>query len=316
MKKRRVGTISMGILLVILGICLVYAQINSKEALGILINWWPVLFFMLGIEVLWYSYRSKEENPKIKYDIFSIFIIFLIVIVGIGIYGVVQVGIIPQVTSMMTAQTYMLQTPTEEILIDADIERIVVDSPARSHVNLRGGTEDTITVYGEAYVTADSRESAEKSIFSKMAVKRKVGNTLYLSFNSVLSGNGLANEATIEEFTVIIPGDRGIEIINANSLEVYADGLKNQISIESGGTTELKVPENGDFAITAYVNYEGRLEGNVDWDAVGTLSDVEDENGNANTNSIHQETTGKIIVGEGKCKINIVSEGSVIVNKF
>ena len=91
MRQRRVGTISMGILLMGLGILLVYARINMYDSLSVVIKWWPILFFLLGAEVLMYTYFSNNEN-KIKYDIFSILVVMIIVTVVLVYIALVRLA--------------------------------------------------------------------------------------------------------------------------------------------------------------------------------------------------------------------------------
>lgn len=94
MKNKRVGTISMGIVLIGFGILIFIAQINKLSAVELAIKFWPIILIVIGGEVLWYSYKTKdEEDIKIRYDIFSIFIVIVILSVNIAIYGLIESGI-------------------------------------------------------------------------------------------------------------------------------------------------------------------------------------------------------------------------------
>lgn len=310
MRKRRVGTLSMGVLLVGSGIFLLYAQIYKNNALDIVANWWPIILFMLGIEVLWYSFSSKEDNAKLKYDIFSIFIIFMIVVSSIGIYGLSQFGITQRLTMMMSAQNYMLPLPGEEFALDDTIRKIVIDSP-RSDVSIRQGNENKVILYGNANVTADNRETAEKLIAPKMMVGRKAGDTLYLSFSVPHSSGDMSYRAWIEKITLIIPGDRIVEVKSDNSIELYADSFKNQLSIESSGMVKVKASENSDCQIAAYVTHKDNLRGNLDWTIIEPISPGQNEE------QEHEKmTVGKLLFGQGSCKINIIGKGEIEINKI
>lgn len=94
MKNKRVGTISMGIVLIGFGILILIAQINKLSAVELAVKFWPMILILIGGEVLWYSYKTKdEEDIKIRYDVFSIFIVMIILSVNIGIYGLIETGI-------------------------------------------------------------------------------------------------------------------------------------------------------------------------------------------------------------------------------
>lgn len=92
--NKRVGTISMGLVLIFFGAIMLIAQISGSSAVEMFIKFWPMILIFLGLEVLYYVYRSNTGDIKIKYDIFSIFIVIIILIINIGIYGLMETGII------------------------------------------------------------------------------------------------------------------------------------------------------------------------------------------------------------------------------
>lgn len=94
MKNKRVGTISMAIVLIGFGILIFIAQINQFSAVELAIKFWPMILILLGGEVLWYSFQSKDEdNLKIRYDVFSVFIVMTILAINIGMYGLIETGV-------------------------------------------------------------------------------------------------------------------------------------------------------------------------------------------------------------------------------
>ena len=309
MKKRRVGTFALGVFLIGLGGLFFYAQFNEKNALEIAATWWPLILVLLGLEVLWYVYTAKEEAPKIKYNFFSIFIIFLFLIVSMGVYGVSQIGLAPHLQARLSAQEFQLQTLPEEVTLDETIKKIVLDVPS-SDLRLRTGTEDHVMIFGEAYVTAENRTMAEKLIAPKMLVDRKVGDTLYLSFNLPLAISNSAIYARIEEITLIVPADRSLEVKSNRRLEVDVTGLKNRLLIEGRGTTELNNPAQSDYALTASVEAEHCLQGNAEWTLLDKKRGEEEQKGNPSP------IQGELTFGEGRYKINILSSGTVVVNKI
>lgn len=93
MKNKRVGTISMGIVLIFFGILIFISQVSSFSALEMFIKFWPGILIILGVEILYYVYTNKSEETKIKYDGFSIFIVTIILIVNMFIYGLMETGV-------------------------------------------------------------------------------------------------------------------------------------------------------------------------------------------------------------------------------
>jgi len=96
MKTRRVGIISMAIVLIGFGILLFIAQFSKISAVELAIKFWPMILIIIGLEILYFSYIGKKDQEKfvIKYDIFSMFIVMVILVVNIGLYGFMETGIL------------------------------------------------------------------------------------------------------------------------------------------------------------------------------------------------------------------------------
>lgn len=76
---RRVGTLTMGISLVVAGV-LFAAHLFVPENLSyeLIFRLWPAILILLGIEVLIANVKNKEE--KIIYDGWAMFIMFLVLL--------------------------------------------------------------------------------------------------------------------------------------------------------------------------------------------------------------------------------------------
>lgn len=86
MRQWRVGTLSMGVLLIGVGVLLLIGRLNGVASITWILKWWPIILILLGLEILGYAYFSKQESPKIMYDGFSIFIVLVIIIFSSGAY--------------------------------------------------------------------------------------------------------------------------------------------------------------------------------------------------------------------------------------
>lgn len=82
-KERRVGTLTFGIVLVIAGILLCFSIFTGIVELRAIVRFWPVVFIILGAEILIYSFK---KDVQIKYDVWGIlltmFIVFSASLVG------------------------------------------------------------------------------------------------------------------------------------------------------------------------------------------------------------------------------------------
>ncbi len=76
MKTHRVGTITFGCILIVLGVLLIVHLFVPKLTYTAILNYWPVTLILLGIEILVANFRSEKET--FTYDGWSIVLMFLI----------------------------------------------------------------------------------------------------------------------------------------------------------------------------------------------------------------------------------------------
>lgn len=106
MKSRRVGTVSMGIVLIMFGLLLLLSRISAISAVELFIYFWPLIIIILGIEILYYVYKNKDEQKIIRYDILSIFIVAIILIFNMAIYGLIETGVIDLIKYKVAQEMY------------------------------------------------------------------------------------------------------------------------------------------------------------------------------------------------------------------
>lgn len=87
MRQWRVGTFTMGVLLIALGVIMIIARMYGLPAIEHIINWWPVILIMLGLEILIFSVIPGQNESRISFDGFSVFMIIIIMIFSLGAYG-------------------------------------------------------------------------------------------------------------------------------------------------------------------------------------------------------------------------------------
>lgn len=127
--KRRVGTFTLGICLILIGILVPVALFWGD-------GWWEVLLFspfiltILGAEILYYSYRYKEE--KYKYDGLSIFIVLIITFGTLFCSGAVKVA--------KSASKYHNELEESRIAAISTIQKAVDESNCKAVVNVNNTT--------------------------------------------------------------------------------------------------------------------------------------------------------------------------------
>ncbi|MGE7767623.1 LiaF transmembrane domain-containing protein [Peribacillus sp. NPDC096540] len=263
MRTWRVGTISMGVSLVGLGMILLISQITNMNMTTILLSWWPLLFIILGVEILFYIYFSRKESSFVKYDILSVFFVGLLGTTGIGLILLTSSGIMDQVRAAVQSEEKTVNLPGFNEKAGKEIQRVVLDSGSYP-LTVESGTNEEVSIFGtyDELATADA-ESRLKKTEDYLMVERN-GDTLYISFKDLPVQNGLLGEGrTNLKATLIIPAKLKLEIngqstdlvlkprqllsnwsVNDSSyLSVYLQE-NSDIKIEARGVEELEGPEN------------------------------------------------------------------------
>lgn len=307
MGRWRVGTLSMGVVLIAAGVLLLTAQFSGKAAVETAVKWWPLILVLLGGEVLWYSYSAKEESPKVKYDIFSIFIILVILVFSLGVQGLTEIGLIPQVSRIVSAQHYSLKIPQQEFPISEEIKKVVIEGPQQCNFTVRTGSGNTVIAFGNAYVVADTQDTAEKMLAENGAVFGTSGETLYISFNLSLQGSELGYHVRVMDYTLIIPENKQVEVKHRGyTLALIVDSLQNDWIVEGGRNTEIRLSSQANVKVIAEVSHESGLGGNAKWEIKRK----------GETDQGLREIRGEAVFGSGEHAIYVYQAENVAVNQL
>lgn len=290
MKIKRVGTISMGIVLVAVGAILFMSQVNQSSALNMISKIWPLILILLGLEILWFRYSSRNENTVIKYDIFSIFIVFVILFVNIGIYTVTEVGVMGRLQNMVLSENYNMDTVLNEYTIDEGINKIIINET--NNLVIRSTEDNKISGICKLNVYAESQEEA-KELSSKDYIKyKKSGDILYVYFtNNGKNNNGYSNPSKIEMF---LPKNIDVEVTNCYNLDLVYNNFNNEWLLDGVNTINVRLDEISNVTINVFVESLDLLAGNVKWSF---------------------NNFGKYINGDGVNLIKILNSNNVTVNE-
>ena len=297
MKNKRVGTISMAVILIVMGGIMFYSQINQVSAIDIAFKLWPLSLILLGIEILWAKYKSSHEETIIKYDIFSIFIVFVILMVNIGMYGITETGIMKVIRSRIVEQSYNYELPKEGFEVDNSVDKIIVEGFNNSNIEVRTSENNKIFARGSIIVNSDSEENAKEISDNDIFQIEKLDNVVYIKYR-------YGYDYTLTDINLILPSDIKVEIKGGNKLDLVVDTLDNNWIIDSVDRVKLRLAKDLDMMVSTILSEEDNLSGNVKWinNKVGT-----EEN---------QQYKGELVYGEGKNKLNILHAYEVIADEI
>ncbi len=308
MRTWRAGTVSMGITLLIMGLGLLYAQINEKLVLDLIAKWWPLIFVLLGTEILWQSWQARKNSSKITYDILGVFIIMILLCFGLTMEAMYESGLIEQCRTSLISQNYELLNASDPIPVDAGLKKVIIEQSS-DPLEIVSCSTDKITASRKANVTSTSRNEAVKTLKeSQILQTRRQGDTLYIAFPSSRSASFMPAGINSQYNTIYLPEDLQISIYSGVSdLKIHAARISNDWYINGIDSASLDLPVASNLLLTAQPNSRDELQGNASWEIKDAMqsgkSDIDEPE--------PVRTEGSVLLGTGQFKINIKSNGPV-----
>ncbi|MGG0411914.1 LiaF transmembrane domain-containing protein [Peribacillus simplex] len=252
MRTWRVGTISMGISLVGLGLVLLVSQITNMNLTTILLSWWPLLFIILGAEILFYIYFSRKESSFVKYDILSILFVGLLGTTGIVIILLTSSGLMDQVRAAVNSEEKMVNLPGFNQKAGKGIKRVVLDTGSYP-MTIESGKDEEVSVFGTYGERVMEDADALLNKPEDYLLVERNGDTLYISFKDLPIQNGLLDSGTMNlKATLIIPAELAVEIDGQSTdLVLKPRKLLNDWSVKDSGSLSVFLQDNSDIKIDA-----------------------------------------------------------------
>lgn len=298
MRQWRVGTLSGGLLLIFTGSALLYAQFNKLAVIDTALKWWPVMFILLGVEVLVQSYLRQKDNSQVKYDILSIIIILFIVLTGMGIQTFQELGLTDKIRTEISSQTFNIQN-SEQIPWDGTIQKVVFETKGNP-INVHSTSGNSIMARASLRVRAQSQNQAQNFVKSLPSFSQeKVDNILYIHLNSGYGSQGLMGC----DYSFVIPNKINVEMQLENSpVSLYLDSVNNNWDITGPGSCEIYLPAGSDLVIDALLNNHVSIQSNLNWNKSNIINPSGNSNNGSNPEGLVQM---QAVLGKGTYKMNI-----------
>lgn len=174
MKQWRVGTISAGVILISLGILLIIEKINGMYSVGRVIKWWPVILIILGCEILVFSFLSRKDDSKLKFDGMSIFIIFMVLIFCFGTNVAMDVfgGVIHRDGLNFSLRNYKYESKFKKnITVNAKGKDKLILNNAYGNTKVIKGKADNIEIEADIIIRNNDEKHASEIVDSLIEVK-------------------------------------------------------------------------------------------------------------------------------------------------
>jgi hypothetical protein len=248
MRQWRVGSISMGVLLILLGIVLLLSQFNQWDYIAASLVWIPTVLIVLGLEIIIYLFLSKQEKPIVKYDIFSIFFICILGVFSMGMYLVSATGLLDAVEKSVSGEEVQGALPEITKELGENIEKVVIE-PINSNITLEANSGNSLSVFG---VFTSSLHSVDELTSEQVASIHQVDDTLYVQVFEAPRQTGIGYGYTNVNITVSVPGNVDVEVRSSISeANLALNHLQANWYLESVDYSRLSDVDSGNLVVEA-----------------------------------------------------------------
>ncbi|MBS4220571.1 hypothetical protein KHA96_19925 [Bacillus sp. FJAT-49711] len=256
MRTWRVGSFSMGGALVFLGVFLLLQQVLDWDPAIALLSWWPVLFIILGIEILVYLALFNKENSRVKYDFISIIFIGFIGTLGLGVALLQTVGLLDAANQYVSAEVKTMDLPKyEETMLDG-ITRVQVDA-GQYPVTIESTPSKKMTMFG-TYKGDVGKDGFPVKEISDYALVEKQGDTIYIRFKEI-PYKRYSRYIGFVETTLLIPENINLEVSGkGNSLALKPRNMQSDWNVLDSGYLDIIMSK--DTNVTLEVQDSGNLD--------------------------------------------------------
>ncbi len=229
MRRWRVGTVSMGLMLVATGVLLLFGELQGINGARLILRWWPAILVILGLEILAYVLFSKEEQTKIKFDGFSIILTIFIILTSSGIYAANSFFNSDLSRHFLGDIGYYKYETMENKSYEIDPAKVtkLQVSNINGKVNINKYDGSKIVIDTSIIVRNNNEEEAKRHIGNLVEIVE--GETLAVNTrNSSLFENN-RNYQTHINYTIRVPKELNYEISSSGEIEL--DNLTGNIKV-------------------------------------------------------------------------------------
>lgn len=295
MRTWRVGTLSMGALLLMLGLFLFFSRFLGMDLIQVMTAWWPIILIVLGIEILLYLFLARQEKPVLQYDFLSIFFVAIIGTLGIAFAVLSSTGLLGKVEEVAAREERSFDLPAFSYKVDDNIKRVVIRN-AGYDTTIEATPADEVAMFGTYRVQTAKNKKVLKSAEDYLTANQK-GDTLYINLKLLPNETGPFYTQGMVAATILVPNDVKLDVIGSNdSLTLKPRALMNDWNIKDASNVTVDSSESKDLLVAAAGIQEVQGKG---WKITET-GKLEDTPDSGERSAVYQS-------GDGKYHINIVN---------
>lgn len=306
MRNWKVGSVTAGVILIVIGILWFFQSFISIPYTKLLMNAWPIACILLGVEILIFHLIRKEES--LRFHGFSIFLLILVMVASIA-FNFVNLFFKELGVSLHSSRVEI----NDEQPISSSIDEIIIEVPD-GEVNVISTKSNSVKINGSISVPdqKDSKNSIEdyysyKTIGNKVYVEFKRNRFQFINFNDQQIEINI--ELPEEIYSKIKVNDGNINIKNKlNKTEVDLDN--GELTIEDTSGIIIAKTDNGAINIkNTNLHQDSKImtdNGEINLENINGVLIAKTVNGSISVNHANLNNMSKITSDDGQIQIDDV----------
>ncbi|WP_127586776.1 exosporium protein E [Paenibacillus koleovorans] len=211
-RQWRVGTFSMAFSLILVGVILLLTEWTGTQATESLLLWWPIVFVLLGLEILLYTFLRREQ-AVIKYDVFSILFVGLLGMVCLALVGLTSTGVMQEIRFAVGAVESTVDLPAVKQDIPSSVNRIVVrnESGYSRPLRVESSPARELNLFGQYRLTAKTGMDVPRLDQTDVLSTRTVDQTLYVTLKRPPESQSFVQRYSDMALTLVLPKEMQVE---------------------------------------------------------------------------------------------------------
>lgn len=328
MRQWKIGTISMGILLIVVGVLCIINQIGGYSIVEALLKWWPISLIMLGLEILVMSFVARNSETKIRFDGFSIFIIIIILLFSCGAYFVQDIangGLTSRIVNFNYNSRYETRENKNFSIASNGVTKLIATNQ-NGNIVIGKSTSDKIEINANITIRNNDEEYA-KSIVESLVVIEGSDLLRVSTSKGIYSSDKYKIQGVTVDYDIKIPNNIEVEVENKFGNIEVANNIGNLKVTNSNGDIDISniagsVTLNNKFGFIKVNNVEGDLKtegsnGDIRISNIKGKASVNSKFGEINVTNVAKKID--IVNSNGEITLrndSVVNEGISIENKF
>lgn len=255
----KAGRLTAAVTLIAVGGAVILDKKTGSAYVSALIEWWPLLFILLGIEYIYLNSKYRESPKELRLDLGGI--IFAVLFSAIAIVGVQSSDYLKQIGSLrdfdfsdafqsFTGGQRFEQEPIV-MTLDPGVGRVVLKNQT-GNLTVQPGEGDQLRMNVTVYVQTKDEEEAKQVAAESIVARATSGDTLTLSAEGKEFGSFFGKRKPRMDITLTVPKSKlNWEYVLTNGKIIVADiPLRDRL---------LATTTNGEIQVSG-VQGELRLE--------------------------------------------------------